>query len=330
VIRDEQRRILGEAAEWLATLHSGDVDDADRGRCRDWRGADPRHERAYRKMESLWRRFEGLGSDGGAATSTLNAVLGARRRQRLRGGGALAVVLLVGASASLLSLPFAPLDLLADYRSATGEQRHVALPDGSELVLNSGTAVDLDYSAGERRVRLRHGELLARVAPNRGRPFVVESAAGTARALGTEYTVRTREDGMDVVVTESSVEVCAAPPTALAAAHGRAHCAAAVAGQRARVRGDRVSAPQAVDTALETAWVKQRLVADDRPLSEVLKELRRYQSGVLHYDDKALSNIRVSGVFPLDDTDRALDLLAALAPIQVRHYTGLLTLISPR
>lgn len=326
-MREEGRRILGEAAQWLAMLHSGEVDESARRDCRDWRDADPRHERAYQKMEHLWRRFDGLQEGaGGAASSTLNRVLGERRRQRLRGGGVLAVLLVVAVASSLLLTPLAPLDLLADYRSGTGEQRRVALPDGSELILNSATAVDLDYSGGERRIWLRHGELLANVAPDPSRPFVVESEAGTARALGTQYTVRTRARGLDVVVTESSVEICArrsAPPA-------RAHCTAAVAGQRAQVRGNRVSAPEPVDAAIETAWVKGRLVADDRPLSEVLDELGRYRGGLLHYDADALAGIRISGVFPLTDTDRALALIAAHVPIQVRHYTRFFTLVTAR
>lgn len=326
-MKEEGRRILGEAAEWLAALHSGEADESAQRNCRDWRAADPRHEHAYQKMEHLWRRFDTLQEGaGGAASSTLNKVLGERRRQRrLRGGSLLAVLLGVGVGLSLLT-PLAPPDLLADYRSGTGEQRRVALPDGSELILNSATAVDLDYSAGERRIWLRRGEVLVSVAPDRSRPFVVESEAGSARALGTQYTVRTRARGLDVVVTESSVEICARR----SALPARAHCAAAVAGQRARVRGDRVSAPETVDAAIETAWVKGRLVADDRPLSEVLDELGRYRAGLLHYDADALAGIRISGVFPLTDTDRALALIAAHVPIQVRHYTRFFTRVTAR
>ena len=328
---EDQRRLLGEAAEWLATLHSGEVSDSERRRCEDWRQAHPDHERAFRRMETLWGRFDGLESDAnGAATSTLKAVLGTGQRPRLRGvgggGSALVAVLLLGGVALLAGGVPAPADWLADYHSPTGVQRRVALPDGSELILNTNTAVDLDYRDDERRVVLRHGELLARVAPDPARPFVVQSAAGTARALGTRYTVRAREQGMDVVVTESSVEVCGPPVSPPA----RSRCTATPEGHGIQVRDGRPGVARPVDTAVATAWVRHRLVADDRPLNEVLAELARYRGGLLRYDDKALAAIRVSGVFPLDNTDQALALLAAHAPIRVRHFSRFLTLISPR
>ncbi len=84
-----------------------------------------------------------------------------------------------------------------------------------------------------------------------------------------------------------------------------------------------------MDTAGATAWVGGRLVADDRPLTEVLVELGRYRQGFLSYDLTALDDMRVSGVLPLDDSDRALAMLADYLPVTVTHYTPLLTLVRP-
>jgi transmembrane sensor len=320
-----QRQVLREAAEWLATLQSGHASDEDQVRCQDWRRADPRHDRAYRKVEALWQRFDVL--DGEAtASATLSTVLGRRRRADLaRRGGALALMVTVLFGGAMLAMrPFTPLDLMADYRSPVGQQRRVMLPDGSELLLNTAAVVDLAYSDGERRVRLRRGELLAEVAKDPARPFVVETDAGTARALGTRYTVRERDDRLDVVVTESAVEVCAASPAA-----GRARCVSTPAGHHAGVINGEVLAPRPVDTTAATAWVRGRLVADDRPLTEVLSELARYRQGFLHYDAEALAGVRVSGVFPLDEPDQALDMLAAYLPVKLVRYTPLVTLVRP-
>ena len=43
-----------------------------------------------------------------------------------------------------------PLDWTADYRSAAGELREVALSDGSRLYLNTASAVDVAFSAASR------------------------------------------------------------------------------------------------------------------------------------------------------------------------------------
>lgn len=320
-----QRRVQREAAEWLAVLHSGDADQGDIDRCRAWRDADPAHERAYRKVEALWRRFDGLDRER-VATTTLHTVLGETRRRTGPRGGLLTLVAMLLFGGSLLAMrPFTPLELLADYRSGVGEQREVLLPDGSRLLLNTASAVDLAYHDGERRVRLLRGELLAEVAKDRGRPFVVETGQGTARALGTRFTVRAEDDTLRTVVTESAVELCASEATSAT----RPDCVSASAGQSVNVSRGQVHGPRPVSAAMATAWVRGRLVADDQPLAELLAELSRYRRGLLRYDPAALAGLRVSGVFPLDDTDRALAMLADYLPIDVARYTPLLTVIRP-
>lgn len=308
------RIVLREAAEWLATLQSGDAREEDYAGCRRWREQDARHEQAYRKVESLWQRFDGLNEEDAAAT-TVNAVLaGERRRHRLRNSGVLAVLFtaLVGLGTFTDTLPGR--HMLADYHSGVGELRRIDLPDGSELLLNTDSAVDLAYSDGERRVHLRQGELWVDVSPDANRPFVVDTESGTARALGTSYAVRTEDNaGMQVVVTESRVEVCAGAASR--------QCVQTVAGQSARIGDGALSGPQAIDALTATAWTRRRLAVDNQPLAEVLAELNRYRRGYLHYDAAALAGVSVSGVFSLDDTDRALDTLAAYLPIRVQRVS---------
>lgn len=308
------RIILREAAEWLATLHSGDACEEDLAGCRRWRQQDDRHEQAYRKVESLWQRFETLSSEEGAS-ATVNTVLnGERRRHRLRNSGALAVVAaaFLGIGSFTSTLPST--DLLADYHSGVGELQRITLPDGSALLLNTDSAVDLAFTAHERRVKLRHGELWVDVTADASRPFVVDTESGTARALGTSYAVRSdREADMQVIVTESLVEVCAdATP---------GQCVQTVAGEAAQLYDGALSGPQKIDALAATAWTRRRLAVNNQPLPEVLAELNRYRRGYLYYDDDALAGLSVSGVFSLDDTDRALSTLADYLPIKVQRIT---------
>jgi transmembrane sensor len=71
------------------------------------------------------------------------------------------------------------------------------------------------------------------------------------------------------------------------------------------------------------------LKADDRPLVEVLQALGSWRHGVLQFDEQALQDIRVSGVFRLDDTDAALATLADNLPIRIEHFTPLFVRITP-
>src|SRR5690606_11580505 len=79
----------------------------------------------------------------------------------------------------------------ADYRTATGEQRRSVLADGTQLQLNTASAVDVAYDANSRRLVLREGEILITTAPDpAGRPFFVQTPQGIVQALGTRFSVR--------------------------------------------------------------------------------------------------------------------------------------------
>ena len=85
--------------------------------------------------------------------------------------------------------------LMADQRSGTGERRRIRLDDGSQLQLNTASAVDIRYSNSLREVRLLSGEIHIETARDTlARPFIVHTAQGSIRALGTRFTVWRSED----------------------------------------------------------------------------------------------------------------------------------------
>ncbi|MFO6380697.1 FecR family protein, partial [Pseudomonas aeruginosa] len=87
---------------------------------------------------------------------------------------------------------------LADHATGKGEVRILRLVDGSEVELDAQSAIDVAYDSRERRVRLLEGSAIFRAAPRAGRetrPFVVESAGGSTRALGTRFLVSRNDDG---------------------------------------------------------------------------------------------------------------------------------------
>lgn len=103
---------------------------------------------------------------------------------------------------------------LAEYRTGVGAQRSVRLADGSLLILNTDSAVDVRFDAGQRTVPLRSGEIVIETAhrphagaPRDTRPFVVQTAHGAMRALGTRFTVRHAPESTTLVVLEHAVAV---------------------------------------------------------------------------------------------------------------------------
>lgn len=292
--------VIERAAEWMAHLESGDADDADMAAFESWRAEHPAHAVAIERMSGLGRGSE-------AARETLRRLF---LRPRRRGGGAaLVIALLAGGGWFLSRLPAAQV-YCADERTIAGEMRDVPLIDGSRIVLASDSAADLDIGSGRRTVRLLRGEMLAEVARGQAARFRVETPDGTADALGTAFTVRREEGATLVSVIASQVRAC---PVSAAPAQ----CVTLAPGERARIADGAVARLANVVPEDIGAWVEGWLPADDIPLAELLDELNRWRKIPIRFDRQSLSAMRLSGIFPLRDTDSALANLARAQPITV-------------
>ncbi len=298
--REELAAIREAAAAWVVRLADereetgeGDAGGEAQRDSQAWLRADPRHQETFRQIRLMWDALE----------QPLPRATPARRP------------LLLGA-ASLLGLCLLFLGhgqhWLADERSGIGEVRQLTLTDGSRLTLDSGSAVDLDFSGTERRVRLLAGRVLAQVAHDpAGRPFRVVSEEGTAQALGTRYVVDRSGDGTLVSVIESSV--------AVRAARGGASVTLGP-GQALRLGSGGTAEPLAAAPAADS-WERHRLIFDNAPLDEVLAQLNRYFPGHLHASGDDLARLRFTGALPADDVDKALRLLAEVLPLRVERHS---------
>ena len=306
-------QIIQQAANWLTRLHDEDVTDADRRAFDTWCQADPRHALAIERMRGLWGSLDTLPAK--PARIALNRAFAPRRPRGAHVAGLVGMLL-----CGWFGLDHLPV-WMADQRTGVGERRQIALEDGSQLQLNSNSAVDVKFDGHQRVVELLQGELWVDVAKDAQRPFVVRTNQGTATALGTRYLVKRTDDGTTVVtVIESTVAV-----------KGDASEGVKVrAGQRSVLDRGYAQAPQAISNSDPDAWTRGLLKVNDQPLSEVLQTLASYRHGLVRFDASALQNLRVSGVFKLDDTTAALAALADNLPIQVEYFTDLLVVVKPR
>ncbi|WP_020406212.1 FecR family protein [Hahella ganghwensis] len=318
------REVIEKAAEWHATLTSGEATQDEREACNRWRNAHPANEEAYQKLYALSHRFDCLSPEMRKPVgSVLNEVL-KEDTVPVTSGFKATVLVLTFLVVSILGVQSLTSSSLAiDYHTSVGERRSITLSDGTQLILNTDSAVKLAFDDYERRLLLPHGEILVEVAHDPTRPFVIETSQGTARALGTRYSVRTLDDVMDVVVTESKVEVCRSESSSL----DSPSCVTTHQGEMARVHHNSVEWSQHHDTFGSTAWSQGRLVVDEWPLPRVLEELKRYRPGIMHFNADDLADIKVSGVFPLDDTEQTLDILSQNLPVQVNRFTRFITLV---
>jgi len=300
---DDIEEIREQAADWILKLDQAEPADRERleAECRDWQAVDPRRGRVLDQMARMWSAVEPAG--------------GRRRKAGVLGFLLFAAVLLAG------QLPWNV--WTADYRTATGEIREITLPDGSRAVLNTGSAIDVDYGDGRRTIVLQKGELLVTVESDRDGPeFSVVTEHGQATALGTHYAVRRMPEHAVVTVYESSVRL---DPAATGT-----NASTLSAGQRATLSADGISPAQPVGQNLPD-WSEGRLVFNDVALEQVVERLARYRSGWLLLDDElAGKGLRFTGVLPADDSDAALKLLAESLSLDIEGTTPYMVRVRER
>lgn len=300
------RKVLEAAATWYVQLSAAPASERERAAWQAWLAKDARHAEAWTQVEKLQRQFAVLSPD-----VALPALAGVRARRRAV-GKVLGVLLAAGASGAALFSVEPLSSRMAVHRTAKGERRSLQLADGTQLVLNTDSAVDVFFTDELREIRLYRGEILLETAPDPARrPLLVHTPEGSVRALGTRFSVFSEGDHSAVRVFEHAVEVrpSAAPSRVLRLD----------AGQQSTFDRNR-SGPVSPLAVASDAWTNGMLMALDWRLGELLRELGRYRPGYLSCAE-AVAGLRVTGSFRLDDTDTILANLAGALPIRVRYLT---------
>lgn len=304
--------VLQQAAQWFAVLRSPAVSAEHWREWREWCDANAAHRAAWARVEAISGKFEYLPThsrEGARQALTIAAKRQITRRSAMK---MLSVVCGTGAAGWLVLRGPHGQAWTADYRSATGEQRKVRLADDTDVWLNSATALDVDYTPTLRRVIVRAGEILVQTAEDNAalaRPFVVDTAQGRLRALGTRFSVRQYEDASDVAVFEGAVEI--------RTTRGGADARIVRAGECARFSASAVGAPEPAD-AMRQAWTRGLLLAENIRLGDFIDELARHRRGYLGCAPE-VADLRIVGAYALADTDRVLLALESTLPVRVHR-----------
>ncbi len=303
--------IIQSATAWMARLWAGDANDDERAACMAWRAAHPDHELAWNRLQALGNELIGVPRAVARRVLLESPPASISRRAALR--FVVAVTALGGAAYSVRRTDAWEREV-SDYAANTGEIRSVSLPDSTRMVLDTASAADVRYTAEERRVILNAGQILISTAADPApthRPFTVECRYGTIRALGTRFSVRQEGATAGVCVYDGAVEIRPAR-TPDRVFH-------LDAGQRTTFSDAQVQPLEPTRDA-SAAWVRGHLVAEHLRIADFIAELGRYRPGLLTCDH-SVSELRVTGVFPLWDTDRALTNLMLAVPVEIVRHT---------
>lgn len=201
--------------------------------------------------------------------------------------------------------------LQADHRTAVGERRSLTLEDGSRLRLNTDTAIALDLSANERRLRLLKGEVYCEVRPDPARPFIIEGAASHTRVTGTAFTVLSDGGSDTITVLRGEVKVMTR-----AGETRTLH-----PDEEITAEGDALGVVHRARGVAATDWVNGSLVFEQTPLGLAIARIQRYRHGAVWIREDRLRELKISARFDLRDPEVLLDTLAATLPIRLTRFT---------
>ncbi len=296
---DERDHVREQAAQWLILLDATPEPEPEQQRDLDaWLAADPLHRQMFDEMRQLW--------------STAGRRKGSKTRRRKAGLAALCIGLALAAT----QLPWTY--WTADHRTAVGEVRAFALPDGSMATLDSNSAIDVHFDDAGRRIELIRGAVLVDVPRSEGgRRFIVTTEEVGAEALGTRYAVRAGTRLTRVSVFESEVRVYVRKDAGIDLK----------AGQGIDIEAAVPGIPYAL-TRETPDWASGHLIFNDAPLSEVVDSLARYRPGLVRLSNAvAGADRRFTGALPADDSEAALALLARSLGLRIHRYTDYLVWI---
>ncbi|EJU13367.1 anti-FecI sigma factor FecR [Sphingomonas sp. LH128] len=279
-----------EAARFVARMDADGWTEADESELQAWLAEDPLRQGLLLQVQAQWL----------ALTPEVEApaVPVEEEEPAPSGWGRRGVLAGLAASAALAFVGLRWSQSPAAYTTKLGEIRRLPLPDGSVMTMNSGSELTVSMATKLREVQLAQGEAWFEVAKDAQRPFVVAAGNVRVRAVGTAFSVRRRETGVEILVTEGIVETWADGDQSLRMK--------LEAGDRAMLSAHAVidyetGISSSVDRAL--AWRGGMIDLNGRTLYDAADEFNRYNQRQIIIADPRVAREEFDGLFRVNDPE---------------------------
>ncbi len=308
-----------QASFWLTRLQSEDCTEEERRDFSAWLLKKTAHAQAYQEVQNFWQNLNTveplINQELVAARNYLQRPASQSRLFSPRLGWAFAVMVILGIS------PYLYLNATTQtYQTAKGERQTVQLADGSQIILNTDTQLNVHYGFTSREVNFIQGEALFSVIHDEKKPFTVTAAKGVIEDVGTRFNVYQHDSQVAVTVLEGEVQITTAEnPTPR-------HITAGL--QTSYNAQGQISPLEKTDVNNVTAWQTGKLIFKKQPLHEVLAQLARYHDVELQLSENTIQNLSVSGTFPADNLNLALNSISTALPIKFTQTGERTVLIS--
>lgn len=296
--------LIAEAAEWLVEIQEGQLNAEQQQKFEQWKNQSAEHQRAWQQAEQLQHYLNDV------PDNVSEQIFDDHQHKKLN-GKFLSIILLT-AGAAITAYYAQQQAWLADQRTAYGEQRSVILEDGSKLILNSKTAIDIDFSATERNIKLHYGEIFIQTAKDqqqRPRPFKVLNQDGSILALGTQFNVAQQENQTQVAVLEHAVLI--------ENKSGQKYQLGA--GEQTQFDKQHIGTNYSINT-LDFAWHHHLIVADRISLTHFSQQIEKHYGYSVEIDP-TLKDLIISGTYPSNDLNALIQAFGQAYDLKIEQKT---------
>ena len=312
---EPRQQVVKQAIHWLLRLRNNAANARLRQQCDVWRAEHQEHELAWQRVKTLQAELSNnFPAVPGALDTLENSAHGLGRRQALK---MLSGALLIGSGAWMGKDVAGWQQWTADFATNTGERRGFQLPDGTRLELNTASAVDLDYTPQQRLIKLTRGEIIITCGgidqgASFDRPLRVQSHHGVFEGVDARFILLQGPVCTQLSVTAGRVAI----HSPIASNGGPIQV---LPGQSYLIDHRQARLAPALDMDAG-AWVDGLIVPRNMRLDNFLHEVGRYRTGYISCAAD-IADLRLSGGFQLDNTDKLLTILAQTLPVKVRYRT---------
>lgn len=289
------------------------------GRFTAWYQESPEHRLAWDEANATWNALGELHHVPTSVAEAVPAPVANLRPHHRR----MPQLISLAATLILAVVLYSPVKqwFTADYYTGTGEIRQIALDDGSTVWLSARSAIKIHYQANARTVELLEGEAYFTVQPDSSRPFRVITAMADTTVLGTAFNVNMVADTISVAVNHGRVAVTA---------HGSSQLLRPPLTGGDWLRLNNAGKTEWGNASSDAAgiWRSGKLVVNNRPVGEVLDELRRHYHGAIMLTDPSVATRRLTGVYNLQTPEDALQAIAQVQDLKLTQITPWMILLS--
>jgi transmembrane sensor len=204
-----------------------------------------------------------------------------------------------------------------------GKRSSLTLSDGSKVWLNSGSVLEFpaQFLGDERDIHLVSGEMYIEVAPDKGKPFLVQTGDFNVKVHGTKFNISTYTDSpRSVVLVEGrvSLQTTGKQETFLSPS------------EQAVYSDNGTFTTRKVDVNQVVSWKNGYFKFNKTPMTEVLQQVGRYYNLSFNFDnDVNLQKRTCTGkIYLSENLDNVMTTIALLTSTEYMKHNDQVFIIN--